>query len=261
MTALFLSCALLCTIGFVNGLKILVLGGTGFVGSNFIKLASEKGHEIVSVSRRTSTSGSLMRSNIKYVKGDATNAKELEKIINSEKVPFDACIHCIGLLFDSESGLLTYNKVMSGSGSVPSSDATYEKITAQTASNAMDILMKKKKIPFVFVSAAEAGWDFKAPVDFLEKYLVAKRKVESSLLASKKLRGVVLRPSLIWQSSKPTSFLAVLPFFVGSAIGLPFVDKPIQVEVLVAAALKAMLDPAVGGIKTYREMEPLARSL
>jgi len=31
----------------------------------------------------------------------------------------------------------------------------------------------------VFVSAAEAKWDFKAPVDFLEEYLVAKRAVEA----------------------------------------------------------------------------------
>lgn len=36
----------------VNGKKILVLGGTGFVGNKFIKEASKLGYDIVSISRR-----------------------------------------------------------------------------------------------------------------------------------------------------------------------------------------------------------------
>lgn len=88
-------------------------------------------------------------------------------------------------------------------------------------------------LPFVFVSAAEAGWTFTAPVPFLERYLIAKRAVEAELLGTSGaeaspdslLRGVVLRPSLIWTWERPQALLSVLPFYIANSLGLSFVDR------------------------------------
>lgn len=242
-------------------LKILVFGGTGFVGSTFIAKAAERGHQIVAVSRRTPSTP--VPPNVKYVSTNAVNADGLQKALAKEK-DFDACIHAIGLLFDSESNLSKYNVIMSGSGSVPDSDATYDKITRQTALNALSIFNSKKTSstgsPFVFVSAAEAGWTFESPVQFLEKYLIAKRAVEKKLLDSTPaIRPVIFRPSLIWTMKKPVSLFSVIPFFIGNAIGLSFVDRPVTVEALTDAMLTAVESGSVSGIQRFPEIDELSK--
>lgn len=111
---------------------------------------------------------------------------------------------------------------------------------------------------FVFVSAAEAGWTFKSPVTFLEKYLVAKRAVEEKALASAALRTVILRPSLIWTWEKPAALLSVIPFYVANTLRVPFVDKPVMLATLVDAALASLKDCTVAGVLRFTEMEDLA---
>ena len=113
----------------------------------------------------------------------------------------------------------------------------------------------------MFVSAAEAGWTFPAPVDFLERYLVAKRSVEKRMLSSTSLRPTILRPSLIYTLSRPQALVSVVPFYVANAIGVPFVDRPVSLETLSSAAVYAVETASCQGIKTYREMDTMAASL
>lgn len=110
----------------------------------------------------------------------------------------------------------------------------------------------------MFVSAAEAGWTFKSPIAFLEKYLLAKRAVEEKALASTALRSVILRPSLIWTWEKPAALASVVPFFIANSLGVPFVDKPVMLTTLVGAALASLQDKNIRGILRYTEMEDLA---
>ncbi|CAN0369998.1 unnamed protein product [Hapterophycus canaliculatus] len=77
--------------------------------------------------------------------------------------------------------------------------------------------------PFVFISAAEAKWGFDSifegtPVGFLRDYLVAKRAVEDEVTMlpfHPSLRGVVLRPSLVWTKKRPGALLPVAAFQIG----------------------------------------------
>ena len=63
------------------------------------------------------------------------------------------------------------------------------------------------------------------------RYLAAKRAVEAKLMGSGKLRPIMFRPSLIWSWDK-FDVLPVIPVFnIASALGVPFVDKTIRVEV------------------------------
>ena len=115
--------------------------------------------------------------------------------------------------------------------------------------------------PFVFVSAAEARWDFRAPFDWLEEYLVAKRAVEARLATlngEQKLRASWLRPSLVYAFEKPAALPAVFFFVLGNAIGIPFVDRPVTVDTLARAAVRALSDGKTSGCLDYREMERLA---
>ena len=119
------------------------------------------------------------------------------------------------------------------------------------------------------MSAAEAGWpdvaggkliESAAP-DFLKRYLKAKRSVEAELLRSEPaLRPVIFRPSLIYSMDRPASYVPVGAFFLGNAIGLPFVDRPVSVQSLAAAVVRAVSMPLVKGIQRYQEIDKLSMS-
>lgn len=253
-------------------LKVLVLGGSGFVGSRFIEKAADR-FDIVSVSRRGRPAefvkeGLSSEPEPLWLKVDATDGAAVQELFDVHG-PFDGVFHSIGLLLDKDSGLSKFNKFASGSGSVPGSSATYDAITRQTAINAIDAFLYSgktsdlvKKKPFVFISAAEAGWTFPAPVSWLEKYLVAKRAVESTLLGcGDKIRPVIFRPSLIWTPKRPQALVSVLPFYLAALVKVPFVDKPTPLEALIDAAICAIEDQDTTGIKRIGDIETLASAL
>lgn len=112
------------------GFKLLVLGGTGFVGREMIRKARQKGFSVVSLSRRGKLVGETDES-VTWVSGDASQAKTVQAIVD-DFGPFDGCIHAVGLLLDAESGLSALNRYASGSGSSPTSESTYDRVTRQT---------------------------------------------------------------------------------------------------------------------------------
>jgi nucleoside-diphosphate-sugar epimerase len=146
--------------------KLLVLGGTGFVGSVVVKRAVHKNFAVVAMSRRERApfTGCDTQA-VTWVEGDATDASRIKEVINAHG-PFDACVHALGVLFDGQTPLRNMNVYMSGSKSLADEGVTYDSITRVTAFNAIESLtgsIESSRVPFVFVSAAEAGWTFDAP--------------------------------------------------------------------------------------------------
>jgi len=277
--------------------RVLVLGGTGFLGQAVCKRAILEGYQVTSLSRRglppykpNSSSNSdnddadpkegiasLALDQVDYRQGDARNIESLTKILNEGG--FCAVVHCIGLLFDNESGLGDWNRLVSGSGSLPDPKSSYDAITRQTAFNAieaaLDYIMDEEMttpLPFVFTSAAEAGWPDVAlgslienlSPDFAKRYLAAKRAVEAQLLeaavsSQHMLRPVIVRPSLIYSMDRPASFVSVGAFYVLNGIGAPFVDRPVTVQSLSSAIVKSIGDGQVSGVLRYPEIDRLSR--
>ena len=60
--------------------KILIIGGTGFIGFHLINLLKKKKYEIVSVSKNRLTKKRVQ--NIKYIFCKLQNKKELKKKLN-----------------------------------------------------------------------------------------------------------------------------------------------------------------------------------
>jgi len=256
--------------------RLLVLGGSGFVGSEVCRNAVDCGFQVTSLSRRGANPDpkDVRLQQVDWRAGDATDKKTVASLVANA----DAVVHAVGLLFDVDSGLANFNLIVSGSGSKPGPQSTYDNITRKTALLAiaaardkarMQSLLGVPPMPFVFVSCAEAGWpdvqfgdkvEAAAP-DWLKRYLTAKRAVEAELRNSPSLRTTALRPSLIWNWQK-LDVLPVIPIFnLASAIGVPFVDKTVRVETLAKAAVAAARDPTVSGVQRYDGMERLAKTL
>jgi len=255
--------------------KVAVFGGTGYVGSAVCERLINRGYDVTAVSRRgvNPKPGNDALEQVNWVSGDATDPSVVKKIVEKS----DAAVHAIGLLFDVDSGLANFNTIVSGSGSLPGDESTYDAITRQTMFNVIDAiekkgsfpsLGKKEKFPLCFVSAAEAGWpdvsggsfveDNLAPA-WLKKYLGAKRLVEARLNSSSKIRAAIFRPSLIWDFTK-FDVLPVIPIFnLACAVGVPFVDKTVQVGTLADAIVQGISDNEVEGVQRYMEMEELAK--
>ena len=208
-------------------------------------------------------------------KGDARDKDVIETVL-SQGDTFKAIIHCIGLLFDDSSGLRTFNRLVSGSGSIPERESSYDDITRLTAFNAIEAAetymkeLESTNLPFVFTSAAEAGWPDVRGGSFVEsalsprwlkRYLKAKRSVEARLKDSVEsgsgLRPIVFRPSLIYSLDRVTSLPPVGAFYLGNKIGLPFVDRPVSVQALANASVRAIGDESVSGIQRYKEIDVL----
>ena len=80
--------------------KLLVLGGTGFVGRQVVKRARQKGMSVVSISRRGKLVGETDES-VTWVAGDAAETKTVQAIID-DFGPFDGCVHAVGVLLGEE---------------------------------------------------------------------------------------------------------------------------------------------------------------
>jgi nucleoside-diphosphate-sugar epimerase len=249
----------------------------GFLGQTVCKRAVLEGYEVTSLSRRglppDASGGQASPANIDYRMGDAREKGAVTNILTEGG--FTGIVHCIGLLFDTESGLGDYNVFVSGSGSLLDGKSTYDTITRLTAFNAIDAALDysekaglAKPLPFCFTSAAEAGWpevlggpqieQFLAP-EWLRRYLTAKRSVEKRLLeSSPQLRPIIVRPSLIYSLDRPSSYIPVGAFFVGNRVGLPFVDRPVTVQALSCAIVRAMNTDDVSGILRYQRIDELS---
>jgi len=261
--------------------KLLVLGGTGFLGQAVCKRAIIEGYEVTSLSRRglppyrpdNSADTKSTLDKVDYRQGDALVPESINNILNEGG--YVGIVHCIGLLFDDESGLGELNQFVSGSGSLPSAKSSYDTITRQTAFNAIECAIDytldaamETPLPFCFTSAAEAGWPDVAggefverlTPDFLKRYLAAKRAVESKLMQSKpKLRPIIARPSLIYSMDRPESFVSVGAFFFLNGIGAPFVDRPVTVQSLAAAMVRGIGSDSISGVLRYPEIDRLSQ--
>jgi len=287
MTPCLKACLLIITASLVtvtvSGLspptKVAVFGGTGYVGSQVCERLVKKGYDVTGVSRRgvnPRPGKSEYLDQVNWVSGDATNPADVNKIVAES----DAIVHAVGLLFDVESGLQGLNNVVSGSRSVPDPEkSTYDNITRKTMFNVIDAIEKKAmnplnmfqntKTPLAFVSCAEAGWpdvqfgdyvEEKLAPAWLQKYLVAKRAVESRINGCSAIRPIIYRPSLIWSWDK-FDVLPIIPVFnIASLVGVPFVDKTVQVGTLADAIVAGIEDDSVSGVQRFTEMEELARN-
>ena len=97
-------------------MKILVVGGAGYIGSHFVLEASKKGFEITVFDDLSSGFKSNLNDNISFYEGSTLSKKQLDSVMLSDK--FDAVVHLAAFKAAGESmvnpGKYALNNIIGG---------------------------------------------------------------------------------------------------------------------------------------------------
>ncbi|XP_062073503.1 uncharacterized protein At1g32220, chloroplastic isoform X2 [Humulus lupulus] len=231
--------------------RIVVLGGSGFVGSAICKAAVSKGIEVVSVSRsgRPTYPGSWI-DQVSWVPGDVFYLNWDEVLPGATAV-----VSTIGG-FGSEEQMLRIN----GEANVVAVNAA-----------------KDYGIPkFVLISVH----DYNLPSFLLSSgYFTGKRKAESEVLSKYPNSGVVLRPGFIYGKRRVDSYeipldlvgepleriLCSVENFTKPLNSLPASDlilaPPVSVDDVASAAINSITDDDFFGIYTIEQIKEAAKKV
>jgi len=152
--------------------KVLITGGTGFVGRYVVNLALKKGYEVHLLVRNLKKAENIFGDTIHcHVIDDLTKIEKLRDTIKILKP--DYVIHLIGIIQE-----------------IKSKGVTFEKVHFEYSKCLYEVL--KELPPKKIIHMSALGVDEKAP----SKYHITKLKAEKELLKSG-LPYVILRPSFI----------------------------------------------------------------
>ncbi|CAA0843255.1 Uncharacterized protein - chloroplastic [Striga hermonthica] len=231
--------------------RIVILGGSGFVGSAICKAAVSKGIEVTSISRsgRPSYSGSWV-DQVTWLTGDVFYANWDEVLPGATAV-----VSTLGG-FGSEEQMQRIN----GEANVVAVNAA-----------------KEYGIPkFILISVH----DYNLPSFLLSSgYFTGKRKAESEVLSKYPSSGVVFRPGFIYGKRKVDGFeipldligepleklLNAVENFTKPLNSLPASDlvlaPPVSVDDLASAVVNAINDDDCFGVFTIEQIKEAARAV
>ncbi len=200
--------------------KILITGGTGFVGRYVVREGLKKGYEIHLIIRNPSKAQKIFFSESLRLHQlhDFTNKIELSKIIS--KIKPDYVIHLIGIIQE-----------------IKSKGITFEKVHYEYSKNLYEAL--KQIPPKKIVHMSALGVDEKAPSKYHRTKLMAEKELKDSHIPY-----VIIRPSFILGPeqllfAKITPLIKKTPlFFFPNIKGYKF--QPIDVRDVAEGFIRAV---------------------
>lgn len=196
--------------------KVVVTGGSGFIGRQICRAALARDHEVVSVSRSgcpAELRSAAWAKGVTWHAGDVLWPEHWCEVLAGA----DALIHCVGIINEQPKQGVTFERLNGDSAIVAGREA--EKAGVKT---------------MVFLSAAFS------PPWISSRYLSNKRRAEQDLW-QRDLRAVVLRPGLVYGSGNPAaSLLASLVLAAQVLPGVPRELAPLEHEVVARATLNTL---------------------
>ncbi|WP_306060467.1 complex I NDUFA9 subunit family protein [Natronococcus wangiae] len=150
-------------------MRVLVTGGTGFVGRHLCEVLDERGHEVTAMSR--DPDDSVVPDDVNTVEGDVTDRNSINDVIKDQ----DAVVHLVALspLYE------------------PSGDAGHQEIHVGGTETVIEAMVAHEVTRLVHMSALGAD-----PTG-LTAYIRAKGEAERAVQQSD-LDWVIFRPSIIF---------------------------------------------------------------
>ncbi|EDN03483.1 mitochondrion protein [Histoplasma capsulatum] len=272
--------------------RIVVAGGSGFLGSRICKSAVARGWEVVSLSRHgepawgtvtLSSHAPRWAKSVEWAKADILKPATYKPFLKDAS----AVVHSMGILLEAD-----YKGIVQGRESVISGlqklfatsrpgsqnplqrqegeeltfsggQLTYELMNRDSAVALAQEAVYENVPTFAFISAA-AG----APV-VPERYVTSKRDAEALISSSlPDLRSIFIRPTFMYDSSRKLTLPIALGGIVGSEVNallggrLSFLGmmtaKPLNVNIVSEAVVEAIGDDNAQGVVGPKKIETLA---
>lgn len=166
--------------------KILVTGGTGFLGRNLITKLKEKGYEKIKVFSRHVQN---RIEDVEYVQGDVRNKDEVSEAVKGEEVVY----HLAAVLNENAPEELLWDVNVKGS------------------KNVAEACIEKEVEKLIHVSSAgvlgetEEPADESSPISPETEYENSKAEAEKiikRLIRKENLQGVIVRPAMVYGPNK-----------------------------------------------------------
>lgn len=215
--------------------KILVTGGSGFLGSEVCRIAEDLGHEVTSISRHGKPDhGQPWMESVRWVTANILDPDSYREYLQG----CDAIIHCIGTLKEKRSAGITHERFNRDAAIMAAWEAEHAGVKR-----------------FVLVSASK-----NFPL-LSNRFVQAKRSAEASL-RGRNIRESILRAPLIFGDNRPaTKFAAGV---INGVDRLPVVSRvarrfhPLHVDQVALAAIRAATEDGYEGVIDVKNIEYLA---
>ncbi|KAF2703812.1 NAD(P)-binding protein [Pleomassaria siparia CBS 279.74] len=275
--------------------KLVVCGGTGFLGSRICKAAAHRGWAVTSISRSGSPNWASISSSptppswstsVSWVQGDILNPPTYTSHLKGAT----AVIHSMGILLEADykgvvSGQVSpiaglqraFSSTKAGTQNPLERDAdeelrpqerdgqlTYEVMNRDTAISLAKNASTHHIPTYLYISAA-AG----TPV-LPTRYITTKRAAESTIASTfPSMRSVFIRAPFMYDSSRsftmPVAALGGIASMVNGAVGgrLTWLMgaggvKPLKADLVGEAVVEALEDEEVRGVVEVPQIETLA---
>ncbi|MCL5283974.1 MAG: complex I NDUFA9 subunit family protein [Armatimonadetes bacterium] len=218
-------------------MKVLVTGGTGFVGSHTVKRLVEAEHSVRVMARSERFVSKLRLDEVEFASGDVTIPDSLPAALKG----IEAVVHCVGIIVEPRG-------------------VTFEKVVAEGARSLVQAAVEAGVSRFIYISALGTRAGAAA------RYHRTKWEAEETIRKSD-LAFTILRPSIIFgPEDKFINFFLKFPVVVlpGGGRGR---FQPIFVDDLARIVILSLTTPDsrnstldAGGPQqlTYREMMAIA---
>ncbi len=164
-------------------MNILLIGGNGFVGKEFIRLAANRNINISYLSRNKIKEAEF--ESISWIQGDIFS---IDDIYIEEK--FDVAIHLVGTIKNKQ---------------------LYKKLNTESVAKSLQLCSKNNIKKLVYFSA-KGGF-----ADYYNSKKNAEQFIEQSTVDY-----LIVRPGLMYGTNRPSSYFNVIPIKLFATLGISF---------------------------------------